>query len=454
MTKSSDNKPFHALVYLGAGAEPALAECAALAEDVWLVEASPSAVSRLEQLATNLPWLHIRQALIDTESRTSTFHEYNFAWASGSQPPDAAMQRLYPGLRCLHRHELQTTDIRELVRECLESTSSASSAADHNHLLIVDLGEQARVLLEVLEASGDLQAFSRVVVVPGHRRAMLPATPMSLQGPIAPSAGLDWLPPGSQCFQRHPLWDENQRQHSILAEAQQQIRQLNDELTSHKRHSETLAQQHDEQVRMYQIAAQELAQFKQQVEELSRQCDDERHKCEALAKEQETLQQQFAELTQEHDEQKQQSEAIAKESNQLKQQLEECTHQRDEQKKQREALAQERDELWHKSETLTRKRDELQQQVNELASQREDALHQNHLNHEALKQARQRIERLTEERNHLREELQVARQQAERHHQQLQQEQQQRHQLVEQEMLKAEAQLDLVREILTNGKDF
>ncbi len=64
------------------------------------------------------------------------------------------------------------------------------------------------------------------------------------------------------------------------------------------------------------------------------------------------------------------------------------------------------------------------------------------------------MSQLREERDALVRERDAALQQAEQQQQLLYEEQQQRQQLVEQEMLKVEAQLDLVRDILTQGKDF
>ncbi|MBZ9539952.1 hypothetical protein KGQ90_13535 [Modicisalibacter tunisiensis] len=433
-----DGSPRHSvLIYLGAGANPSLEACIHMADTLWLVEGSRSQLARLEDATAGLANVHTELAVVDTVTRSTIFHDYNLTSLNGVHEPDEAMQRLYPGLRCLAREEREGIAVSELTDNILAALTLADTC---DALLVIDLGAQTWDMLQTLAQGSQLLHFSGIAVVPPRRQAFMPEPLAALHGPVTPPFTLDWLADNAHYYTPHPLLPENSR---YAAENQQ----LTQRLAALESHQEEQANQLHHLQQQRESHTQERDELQQQLKTRTQERDaniqareEAEHTLEQARQSEQQALQQLTELTRERDEQASRLESLLQE--------------RDALKHQREALTQERDELWHKGETLTRERDEARHQVNELTRQREDALHQNHINHEALNEARQASVQLTEERDHLRQELQAARQQAERHHQQLQQEQWQRQQLVEQEMLKAEAQLDLVREILTHGKDF
>ncbi|WP_040242792.1 hypothetical protein [Chromohalobacter japonicus] len=424
MAEQDASKPYSALIYLGAGARLPLEACRQTAANTWLVEGSRPQAQKLRHAVAGQVGIQVEEAVVAPQPGTQTFHDYNLPWASGLKAPDERLQRLYPGLRCLASEPREALGIGELVERCLATLPEGDS--ERGALLVIDLGEQAGELLQGLEEAGQLARFACIAVVPPYRQGLDLLPPADLHGPQPLPEMLTWLGEGSRCYQPHPL---RQRLQQVSEESRRLAQQL-----------EERTQQRDNQHQKREELEGERDQLRQQLEERTQQRDNQRQQRENLEGERDQLRQQLEERTQQRDNQRQQRENLEGERDQLCQQLEERT--------------EERDDLWHKSEALTQERDELKRRVEELAQQREDALHQNHLNHQALEAERDTTAHLREERDARTRERDEALQQAEQHRQQFNQEQQQRQQLVEQEMRKAEAQLDLIRDILTQGKDF
>ncbi|WP_412851518.1 hypothetical protein [Ectothiorhodospira shaposhnikovii] len=382
---------YHTLIHLGAGTQPPAAFYTMLAENSWLVDADSEVIAQRASEFEDQPGLQVRQALIDTEQRPGTFHRYNLSWANGLIPPSQEVQMLYPGLVCLAKEDQLTTDIKQLINEIAPDSH-------RSNLLIIDLGEQAQLLLNELQKSGHLCAFSHVVVIPAPRSTQSIVPPLGLHGPLHNTeVRFEGFSDHQQVFSLHPLAKENRWLTQSLESEQGKTAQLTQE-------RDALKAQHDEQAQRAEQLAQENATFK----------DD------------------IARLKQRRDEFKAQAEQHQQELKQIQQHLNDLTHERDEKAQQLEGIKKERDDLKH--------------QLEEALQKKEDALHQNHLNVQAKNAAESRVEALEKELESLKSETSKIRQIVDEENKNDQQR-------IEQEMRKAEAQLDLIKEILVQGKE-
>jgi hypothetical protein len=251
--------------------------------------------------------------------------------------------------------------------------------------------------------------------------------------------------------------------------AAQQAEQHAQALTAEQEKTAQLTKERDQLAQQRDAAKQAAAQ---QAEQHAQALKTEQEKTAQLTKERDQLAQQRDEAKQAAAQQAEQhAQALKAEQEKTAQLIEE-----------RNQLTQQRDEEWHKGERLTKERDELKHQLEEAHKQREEALHQNHQNFQAKNTAETRVAQLEKE-------LEAAVQQTKKHEQaltaerdnfstlsekynqlhtqladsltsvettkeHLRQEQQHRQEIIDQELLKAEAQLDLIKDILIKDKAF
>ncbi|MGM0695017.1 MAG: hypothetical protein ACQEUN_16695 [Pseudomonadota bacterium] len=484
MPHNNDAKPYHTLIHIGCGAQPEVGEYRRLAEQIWLIDADSERLATLEaalaeaweapQDATGTEQgqapdiepepVHIHQALVDTEKRPATFHRYSLAWANGLGPPDEATQRLYPGLQCLGSTQQQTTPVNDVVAHCLPASAGDSAA----HLLLLDVGAQNSPLLRALEQSGALGRFVTVIVLPAHRRATPAPVPPSLQlASLAPD-GLT-LPEHSQVLMRHPFLEQ-------LTDLTQQRDELKQQL-------EQRTQERDEKAQQAANATKERDELKQQLEQRTQERDEKAQQAANATKERDEIKQQLAQRTQERDETAQQAANATKKRDELKQQLEQRTQQRDEQGKQAANAAKARDELKQQLEQCTQQRDEASNKADNAAKARDD-LKQKLVEYDKqlaertqqrdeaskkadnaakardeLKQQLAECDKQLEERTQQRDEKskqagRTAKQRDELNQQLVvqQQEYNDRCKKMEQELLKAESQLELIKELFSQEK--
>jgi hypothetical protein len=489
MSEQSSPAPFHTLIHIGCGATPNLTVYGQLAEHGCLIDADPDVINRLEAALAAHPTLRCQQALVDTQEQTGTFYRYSNPWANGLTPIDKATQRLYPGLRYLDSTQQHTTPVHTLVAQCLPPKEAESEGT---HILLLEAGQQNEALLNALEETGQLSRFTTVIVLPVHRRVLPIAVPLSLHGPAEAPAELT-LPENSQVLKRHPLLEQKQRYQqaaeqyesahqqatqklgeyeTLLTENEQQLRQaadaLRDTQAQREKHQQDLAQtQHQLAESDKQLAerTQQREEKAKQLENTAKACDELKHQLEQRTQERDQLTQQRVEAQHAANQQAEQHaqalkaeqekiaqlakerDQVQKQAEQLQQALDEKAQQLAERDQQRAERTQQRDDEWQKGEQLVKERDELRHELEEAQKQQEEALHQKHQNFQAKTDAETRV-------THLEKELETAMQQAKQSRQQFHLEQNQRQQLVEQEMLKAEAQLDLIKDILIQGKEF
>lgn len=391
MTEQRSKAPYLTLIHLGCGAKPTLENYLNLAEQVWLVDADGDVIQELQDKLAETPNLHLRQEIIALDEQPATFYHYNLAWANGLQPIDEATQRLYPGLHCLKTSQQLTQPIGKLVEQIIKKEAK--------HLLILDLGEQNQAVLQAMEDTGQLALFTQVILMPAHNSKAVTEVPHSLHRTTQANEGLA-LPENSQVLERHPL-----------------VQQLQNTQQEHLKEQEALKQQ--------------LAELKQdrdsqakKLEEAAQQREEQAKKTESLNKEQEALKQQLAEIK------------------------------------------QDRDSKAKKLEEATQKSENLVTQIEIINKEKEDALHQKHLNFEAKNAAQLEVEQLTqkceelkktveslteEKATFLQQQDQLINQTQEERKQWLAKLQTQEH--LEQNLVRVEAQLDLLKQLLIHEQE-
>jgi uncharacterized phage infection (PIP) family protein YhgE len=477
----------HTLVHLGSGPSPALTAYTQAAEHIWLVDACPEAQASLNSLTASQPNVHVSSALVDVEERAATFYRYSLPWASGPHPLSDELLQRYPGIKTLNTHEQTTTAIHHLMAEM------AVAKQQHN-VLIMELGAQNVPLMHALEQQGWLSAFTYVVVIPAPRTPLrLEELPSGVQAvAIPPSSVAHLLPEPSEAtvLQRHPLLLETQRLQAALTNAEQRQQETTQQIEALTKANNDANQQAEQHAQALTAEQEKTAQLTKERDQLAQQRDAAKQaaaqQAEQHAQALKTEQEKTAQLTKERDQLAQQrdeaKQAAAQQAEQHAQALKAEQEKTAQLIEERNQLTQQRDEEWHKGERLTKERDELKHQLEEAHKQREEALHQNHQNFQAKNTAETRVAQLEKE-------LEAAVQQTKKHEQaltaerdnfstlsekynqlhtqladsltsvettkeHLRQEQQHRQEIIDQELLKAEAQLDLIKDILIKDKAF
>ncbi|MGB0467917.1 MAG: hypothetical protein ACPGF7_10385, partial [Pontibacterium sp.] len=265
---SNSTKVFHNIIHLGAGSKPPIGKYIETAENIWLVDASQQIIDVLQaSISRNLgvfDCVKAWQALVDCKSHSSTFYEYNFEWASGLKVPGVAQQYLYPGLKCLKCTEQLSTGISDLLAGlCLDLNAE--------NLLIIDLNKQAGALLEELEASGWLNAFTMIAVLPPHRDSItLNDLPVSLHPLFSTPEFLNEVLPKSEQYQlysRHPLVDKNQHLTQQFQDVQQTVETKNQELSEARRLTKVTEEQREALTQQLQDVQQTVETKNQELSE-------------------------------------------------------------------------------------------------------------------------------------------------------------------------------------------
>jgi len=450
---------YSTLIHLGCGARPGLAAYRRLADQVWLVEADAEAVAALEPLVQDDTQLHLRHAVIDVSARVAPFYRYSLPWASGLVPLDEATQRLYPSLRTLTQNEVQTEAVDVLIDACLGHAANAApgaaaqGGAGDAHLLLLDVGCHNAALLQSLEHSGALARFSTVIVVPAHRRDTQIDVPLSLYGPVDTPAGLN-LPDNAQVLARHPLLHalrHAQAQLEALTAEHQQLTATRDALTEEK---SALTAERDGLAKEKQALSAEtqtltterdtLTQAKAAAEQLAA---ERQTQLEALTAERQQLTATRDTLTKEKSALTAERDGLAKEKQALSAEKHTLTTERDtltqakaaaeqraaERQKQLETLTAERQQLTATRDTLTQARAAAEQLAAERLTQFEALTAQHQQLTTAQDALAQENAALTTERDTLKQTIAEV---------------QQRQVLLEQELIKADAQIELIKDLL------
>lgn len=199
---------FSQLVWLGAHTATEPSDLLQCAKRISLFEAREAACLALQQ---KLPHEHIEviQALLTVEKQTTHFTEYNLAEFSATQPA-TGLHQLFPGLKALNTTPQTSTAVCDAISEL--------ALSDDNNLLIVDIVDSSLALLTAIGESNQLESFSAIYVQTANDPlykgaatttdiiAFLQTQGYILQQTIGNDPDLPWL-----SFSLNPLWNTLQQ---------------------------------------------------------------------------------------------------------------------------------------------------------------------------------------------------------------------------------------------------
>tara|TARA_R110001583_G_scaffold129593_3_gene281376 strand:- start:6506 stop:7864 length:1359 start_codon:yes stop_codon:yes gene_type:complete len=445
---------FGNLLYLGAGSCPSVTQYSEIANKVYLVEAQPVLANQLRTDTAVLENVTVIEAIIAAESQPAVFQDYNLRWAASLALP-AGLKKIYPSLTCIAERNAETQAVTQLV------TNLALSDQQPN-ALIIDLPGQELELLEALAAQQQLQSFDEILLIsakdgvydPDHSAAPLIAWCAShayAQGhntPLPTPQLLPWQALYSLRLDRTAA--TNQRLETALKKQQQDMEQINTRLQQADNNNETLSHQLAELQQQLLTTEQTNAETLKQRDQLKTQLDaantaknEQQARAEQQAKQRDELNQKLqtadqanAEAVKQRDQLKSQLDTVNNDMNAQQAQIENLTIQLTTADTTNKALLQQRDELNQKLQTAEQTNAEADRQRDQFKSQLDTAntskseqqftfQHQSQLQQQKIEELEQQFE----EKNF-------------------------RNQLIDKEMIKAEAQIDLIKDILIREKAF
>lgn len=149
------NERFSHLVWLGAGSASEPAGLLDVAEQVILVEAREAAYKSLQQ---QYPQASVQQQLISVDGGSVEFTEYNLAEYSAIHAA-TGLKAIFPGLKAVTRERLNAIRITDFINDL--------ALQDHNNVLVIDIADSTLALLTALQQSGQLSQFSDMHIQAG-----------------------------------------------------------------------------------------------------------------------------------------------------------------------------------------------------------------------------------------------------------------------------------------------
>lgn len=268
------SKHFSHLVWLGAGTatEPAgLLDCA---EQIILVEARESACLSLQQKYPQEQF-RIQQRLLTVDGSSVEFTQYNLVEYSAIQPA-TGLKALFPGLKAANSERLNSTRITDLITEL--------ALHSHNNLLVIEIGDSNLALIAAMQQHGQLNQFSEIRIQTSIESLYASAATASeistflqehgylLQYTSEQDPDLPWL-----SFSLNPLWQT--LQHTLQAK---------DSLNKEK---DTLSKERDLLLSEKETLGKELENAKQNLAAAQQRSEEAKV---AAAKELDTVKQQFS----------------------------------------------------------------------------------------------------------------------------------------------------------------
>jgi FkbM family methyltransferase len=145
------------LVHMGAGRCRELdSHLAAKPKKVLLIEADPQLAEALEARTADLPHVQVTRAAVAGERRAAEFHRYNLPDA-GSLQAASGLLELFPGLRTLERITVETISAPELIGPLRLDTAQ-------ENLLVVDVPAEELPVLQALQQAEQLHLFRHLHV--------------------------------------------------------------------------------------------------------------------------------------------------------------------------------------------------------------------------------------------------------------------------------------------------
>lgn len=308
----------------------------------------PQQSSDTQQALTAQPEIELQVELIVPKAERFVWHEYNLE-EFNSLAPATGLLALYPGLTELNRKPVDTKPLEWL----LESSPVAGQSLTH---LVLEQPEQALALLKALNSAGALKQLTQLWVRTSERSLY--------EGMATQEELIQWC--DSQGFEITPIEADDPEYQLLgftrnalfkpLQAAKQKAKSLSAEIEALKQKNEQLARQCQGQVESITQAEQRLSQLKEERDRIEQQRED-------LSKAKEAAQKEVVQLTEDHETQKQQREEQAKEKAKALEQVELLKAERDQLKQAREELTKANEQAEKELSNAKTERDKLQAQL-------------------------------------------------------------------------------------------
>jgi len=148
------------LIHLGAGSCPGLEHYLGHHARVVLVDADAAAVERLQRIALDEPRLRIIHAAVASEAGGGFLHEYNLPEATSVHPATGLLE-LYPGLRLVSKTPVELESVESVL-------ASIDIDAHASNTIVVDLSGEEFPVLYTLAHRGLLGQFEEILVHGGR----------------------------------------------------------------------------------------------------------------------------------------------------------------------------------------------------------------------------------------------------------------------------------------------
>lgn len=482
--------PIHTLVHIGAGCGNQLPYYQELnLTRLILIEPLPGLARHLRQATASMPNTEVWELAVSNHTAPKAeLTEYNLTQVS-SLHHATGLLTLYPGLKALQQHQVIILSPQELM-ERLQLNP------DHSHQLILEANGEEQAIINTLLDHDQLSLFQHIQIIMSEQ-----ALYKSLYNPDELRKKLE-----KHCFELlevdnddpdFPLWKLALNPTKVMLKTsqtelqknRQAIAQLIKEIVAHdktRQEHETLIAQTVEKNKQLNL---QLAESKNLIQEQQQQLnvlkkniqaetiikDKAQKQCDNLAREQESLQHQLKQLTIECYELKTKDTEQRHHLSRLHQEItaeiqeKEKTHQHSKNiTQERNTLAQDNEQLTNKLSSLEKENTEYRQQLTSLQQQLKIEIHtkeQTQQEYCAIDKERDALlqdkNQLTKELSALKEKEKILVELQKKHavlqhdHQKARYENQQaqlRQMRLEKELLKAEAQIELIKDLMLNDR--
>lgn len=422
-------KKFKQLVWLGAGNAAVPKGLIDQAETTLLVEAREDAYQNLIGIFSNTNNVVVKQGVISSEGGDVTFYQYNLPEFSALHKATGLTQ-LFPGLKLEQQSTVTSQSISELLSEV--------EVAGEDNVLVIDIVDISLNLLQLLHAEHLLHCFVRILLISSHEVLYQDASKgdeltkfmqnhgFYLASEDKTDPDLSW-----HTFVSNPLWKE-------LKQAEQHEAELNKQLDAQRQ--QFAEQEHETEQRE--------ADLKKQLGMLNQQLDAINQQLIGKVQQAEQLQQEITAVTQSNKDLHEQLSTVKVASEKKQVELIACINGKD---AELSALSEQRDQSRSAFANLTEHHDKLKagldtaQATLHAKEQQLNMQQAEHLSHlaklkteleQATKHADQRLEKIAQ--------LEQTNRQLNETNEQLAK----RQRLLEHEMLKAEAQINIIKELV------
>ena len=312
------NSQFSHLVWLGAGTASEPANLVNIAEHVTLIEAREAAYQHLKKKNTQAN-IDVRQQLVCLTSDSVLFTEYNLAEYSAINPA-TGLKVLFPGLRKVGAEQLTSVAITDTIDEL--------SLSGNDNALVIDIPDINLALLQALQQSKQISLFKNIYIhtalEPLYRGSSISIDVITFME----SCGYDLLQKNDQdpelpwlTFFANPLWVKLQKTRDILLAEQQAKAGLEKELAKSNLAINALQQANDSLKQELEKGTQDLATLQQAKEVLSKELENTKQDSADQLQSKETLNKELEKAKQALTAQQQTKEALNKELEKTKQDL-------------------------------------------------------------------------------------------------------------------------------------